>query len=170
MSTAGGMEISEKDKIAHRQAEKDLREAKAQLAKQVKVLLLGSGDSGKSTILKVSVSSPYCVLELISVSTLQQMRLIHKVPFSPSEVESYRQLVFENLTRGLKSLLDAMFEMEITVSEDNMPYLDLIDNARDLRDGETFPDEFYPALKSLWDDAGVQEAWSRGNEAALPEK
>ncbi|KAJ7473929.1 hypothetical protein FB451DRAFT_1247414 [Mycena latifolia] len=64
MSSAGGAEVSERDRVLHRQAEKSLKEAKAKLALQVKVLLLGSGDSGKSTILK-------------------QMRLIHRVPFSP---------------------------------------------------------------------------------------
>jgi len=59
MSTAGGVEVSEKDKALHRQAEKEIKDAKAKLAMQVKVLLLGSGDSGKSTILKVSC--PRCV-------------------------------------------------------------------------------------------------------------
>ncbi|KAJ7602006.1 hypothetical protein DFH06DRAFT_1399775 [Mycena polygramma] len=58
-----GSEVSDRDRALHRQAEKALKEAKAKMNVQVKVLLLGSGDSGKSTILK-------------------QMRLIHKVPFS----------------------------------------------------------------------------------------
>ncbi|KAJ7024129.1 hypothetical protein C8F04DRAFT_1401330 [Mycena alexandri] len=62
------------------------------------VLLLGSGDSGKSTILK-------------------QMRLIHKVPFSAQETESFRQLVFDNLTRGLKYLLDALPDMGLALPE-----------------------------------------------------
>ncbi|RDB27427.1 Guanine nucleotide-binding protein alpha-2 subunit [Hypsizygus marmoreus] len=150
MSSPGGIEVTETDKMLHREAEKQLREAKAKLAAQVKVLLLGSGDSGKSTILK-------------------QMRLIHKLPFSPQEIESYRQLTFENLTRGLKYLLDAMEDMELKVSEPNISYVDLIENASDLRDGEPFPMEYYQPLKSLWEDPNVQKAWERGNEAALPE-
>ncbi|KDR70104.1 hypothetical protein GALMADRAFT_906384 [Galerina marginata CBS 339.88] len=146
----GGAEVSERDRVLHREAEKQLKEAKAKMASQVKVLLLGSGDSGKSTVLK-------------------QMRLIHKVPFSPSEIEHYRQLVFENLTRGLRYLLDAMEDMELKVSDDNLPHLDLIDGVRDIRDAEPFPMAYYTPLKSLWEDIEVQKAWERGNEAALPE-
>ncbi|KAJ7190309.1 hypothetical protein GGX14DRAFT_579927, partial [Mycena pura] len=62
-SSPAGAEVSDRDRTLHRQAEKALKEAKTKMASQVKVLLLGSGDSGKSTILK-------------------QMRLIHRVPFS----------------------------------------------------------------------------------------
>ncbi|KAF8879951.1 heterotrimeric G protein alpha subunit 4 [Infundibulicybe gibba] len=145
-----GPEVSDQEKARNREVEKQLKEAKAKLAAQVKVLLLGSGDSGKSTILK-------------------QMRLIHKVPFSSQEIESYRQLVFDNLTRGIKYVLDAMEDMELKVSEENMEYLDMIENARDLRDGEAFPVSYYEPLKSLWTDPNVQKAWERGNEAALPE-
>jgi guanine nucleotide-binding protein subunit alpha, other len=150
LSSAGGVDISEHDRALHRQAEKELRDHKAKMASQVKVLLLGSGDSGKSTILK-------------------QMRVIHRVPFSSQEIESFRQLIFENLTRGLKYVLDAMEEMELKVSEENVPFLDLIENAADIRDGEPFPQTFHTPLASLWADPNVQEAYARGNEAALPE-
>ncbi|KAF8168516.1 heterotrimeric G-protein alpha subunit, GPA2-like protein [Crassisporium funariophilum] len=150
VSAPSGVEVTEQDRTMHREAEKQLKEAKAKMQAQVKVLLLGSGDSGKSTILK-------------------QMRLIHRIPFSTSEVEHYRQLVFDNLTRGLRYLLDAMEDMDLKVSEDNLQHLDLIDGTRDIRDGEPFPESFYQPLKSLWTDANVQKAWERGNEAALPE-
>lgn len=150
MSSGGSVEVTEHDKALHRQAEKELREAKVKMASQVKVLLLGSGDSGKSTILK-------------------QMRLIHKVPFSSQEIESYRQLVFDNITRGFKYLLDAMEDMELKVAEENIPHIDMVENARDIRDGEPFPEEYLGPLRSLWEDPGVQKAWERGNEAALPE-
>ena len=63
-----------------------------------------------------------------------------------------------------------MEDMELKVSEDNFSYIDLIENATDLRDGEPFPMTYYEPLKSLWADPGVQKAWERGNEAALPEK
>ena len=98
------------------------------------------------------------------------MRLIHKVGFSSQEREHYRQLIFDNLTRGLKYVLDAMEDMELKVKDGNVQYLDLIENARDIRDGEPFPMEFFEPLKSLWEDPGVQMAFGRGNEAALPEK
>lgn len=98
------------------------------------------------------------------------MRLIHKLPFSPSEIEHYRQLVFDNLTRGLRYVLDAMEDMELQVAEENLGYLELIDGVRDAGDGEPFPREYYEPLKILWEDPNVQKAFERGNEAALPEK
>ncbi|KAI6096931.1 guanine nucleotide-binding protein alpha-2 subunit [Pisolithus croceorrhizus] len=146
--SSGGMDVE--DRRRHLQVEKQLKEAKAKMDSQVKVLLLGSGDSGKSTILK-------------------QMRLIHRVPFSPEEIESYRQLVFNNLITGMLYLFDAMEHMELEVAEENLPYVDTIRNASDLRDHEPFPTAYYDPLKNLWGDQGVQKAYQRGNEAALPE-
>lgn len=98
------------------------------------------------------------------------MRLIHKVPFSQQEIELYRQLVFDNITRGLRHLLDAMDEFEIKVSEENISNVEIVDSARDIGDGEPFPLHYIEPLKSLWVDSNVQRAYERGNEAALPEK
>ncbi|KAF5385588.1 hypothetical protein D9757_006751 [Collybiopsis confluens] len=149
--SSSGVEISAHEKALHRQAEKELREHKAKLAQQVKVLLLGSGDSGKSTILK-------------------QMRLIHRVPFSAQEIEFFRQLIFLNLTQqGLKYVLEAMEEMELKVSEENLSYVDLIDSAPDVRDGEPYPPSYHIPLTKLWADPNLQQAYERGNEVALPE-
>ncbi|TEB29259.1 heterotrimeric G-protein alpha subunit, GPA2-like protein [Coprinellus micaceus] len=150
ISTPTGVESSDEEKQRNREVEKQLREAKAKMASQVKVLLLGSGDSGKSTILK-------------------QMRLIHKVPFSPQEVEQYRQLIFDNLTRGMGYLLESMEDMDLRVSDENEEYVDLIMSARDIKDSEPFPMTYYKPFKALWSDPYVQQTWLRGNEAALPE-
>lgn len=98
------------------------------------------------------------------------MRLIHRVPFSSQEVESFRQLIFNNLTHGLKYVLESMEDMELEVSPANREYIELVEGANDLRDGEAFPRQFYEPLRLLWNDKGVQQAWDRGNEAALPEK
>lgn len=98
------------------------------------------------------------------------MRLIHKVPFSSQEIESYRQLVFNNLTHGMKYLLDAMDDMGIDLSESTIEYVPMIEDAVDLRDGQPFPMEYLGPLRKLWEDPNVQKAWARGNEAALPDK
>ena len=98
------------------------------------------------------------------------MRLIHKVPFSTQEIENYRQLVFSNLTYGLRYVLEAMEEMELEVADDNAKYLEVMAEVSDLSDGEPFPVHYLEPLRALWADVNVQKACSRGNEAALPEK
>ncbi|KAJ7362707.1 hypothetical protein DFH08DRAFT_950942 [Mycena albidolilacea] len=44
------------------------------------------------------------------------MHLIHCVPFTP-EIESFRQLIFETLTRGLGDLLDVLRPMVLELPE-----------------------------------------------------
>lgn len=53
------------------------------LVSQVKLLLLGAGESGKSTFLK-------------------QMRIIHGYFFSPEELTEYRHTIYRNVIQGMK--------------------------------------------------------------------
>lgn len=48
------------------------------------------------------------------------MRLIHKVPFTLQEQETYRQLVFSNVVLGMRAVLDAMDDLDIEVCDDNL--------------------------------------------------
>lgn len=98
------------------------------------------------------------------------MRLIHRVPFSAEEVENYRQLVFNNLTAGMVYVLEAMEDMGLEVPEENLPYIDIIRNARDPQPYHPFPRMYYEPFKTLWEDKAIQRTYERGNEAALPEK
>ncbi|KAJ7104884.1 heterotrimeric G protein alpha subunit 4 [Mycena epipterygia] len=114
------------------------------------ILLLGSGDSGKSTILK-------------------QMRLNYGIPFSDSEIEAHRQLVFDNVTLGLNILIESLPDLELNLPDGLLPHADVIAKIsnRDLRHQERFPQECLASLGALWNDATVQEAVTRGNEIAL---
>ena len=96
----------------------------------------------------------------------------------------------------MKLIIDAMDEWEMSVESHNrvrrfMPllisvlsttyptilvdcaylqkYIALVDDPPDIKDGETFPMQYREPLESLWKDQGVQEAFARGNESALPE-
>ena len=63
------------------------------------VLLLGSGDSGKSTVIK-------------------QMRILTKVPWTRVELESYRQIVFSNLIEGMKGIFQSLDDLNISLKGD----------------------------------------------------
>jgi len=136
--------------MMHRRAELELKEAKAKMASQVKVLLLGSGDSGKSTVLK-------------------QMRNFHQLPFSPQEIEGYRQQIFNNLTHGLKYALDSLLFLSLEISEGMADYVDMIEGAEDIKDSEPYPISYLEPLRQVWADPAIREAWTRRNEVALPD-
>ncbi|KAG8769852.1 hypothetical protein FRC16_006548, partial [Serendipita sp. 398] len=72
--------------------DRGLRETRRNLAHTPKILLLGSGESGKSTIIK-------------------QMRILNNVPFTEYEREVYRVQVFYNLVNGMRSLMDALRDL-----------------------------------------------------------
>ena len=98
------------------------------------------------------------------------MRLAHGLPFSSHEIESYRQLIFLNLTQGLKRVIDAMESMELEVSPEICHLVPILNAARPVGYCERFPIEYHDVLKRLWEDPSVQAAYARGHEAALPDK
>jgi guanine nucleotide-binding protein subunit alpha len=98
------------------------------------------------------------------------MRLIHRVPFAPSEIEFYRQLVFQNLTYGLRCALEAADDLALALSPANAVHRPLVDDAPDIKDGEGYPEAYRAVLGEMWADPAVRGAVERGNEYALPEK
>jgi hypothetical protein len=67
--------------------------------KVVKVLLLGAGECGKSTILK-------------------QMQILHKNGWDTSEKMKFKALLLANLTDSIQSLCRACFDLEIKFDSD----------------------------------------------------
>jgi guanine nucleotide-binding protein subunit alpha len=47
------------------------------------------------------------------------MRVIHNDKFNPQEIETYRQLVFNNIVRGLQMLVDSLPSMGLSISSQN---------------------------------------------------
>ncbi|KAI0694091.1 guanine nucleotide binding protein, alpha subunit [Cerioporus squamosus] len=127
------------------------KNTKAAARRPVKILLLGSSGSGKTTIFK-------------------QMRLVHHVPFTQQEIESYRQLIYLNITDGLQSGIGRMNFSGFSVTEENRKLLSTVaDSVHDLKDDERFPVEYRHPIEWLWKDPNVQAMYSNGNEAGIPE-
>ena len=101
----------------------------------------------------------------------KQMRLVHHVPFTRDEIESYRQLIWLNITDGLRRALRRMHSSGSFVSDENRElYHGLNERSDDLKDDERFPQEYRHPIEWLWTDPNVQAVYRSGNELGLPDK
>lgn len=127
--------------------DKDIRKEAKKLRKQVKLLLLGAGESGKSTFLK-------------------QMRIIHNVNYDVTAQLGFRQIIYHNIVKGMRVLVDAQRKLSIPLDcDENRVYGDqllLYDNFNEL-DNRTFP-QLYKMIDTLWNDSGIKTAFQRRNE------
>ncbi|CAI9715898.1 nucleotide-binding G(o) subunit alpha [Octopus vulgaris] len=130
--------------------EKNLKEDGIQAAKDIKLLLLGAGESGKSTIVK-------------------QMKIIHEGGFTSEDNKQYKPVVYSNTIQSLVAIIRAMGTLDIPFGDnerecDAKMVLDVIGR---MEDTEPFSDELLQAMKRLWADTGVQECFGRSNEYQL---
>jgi guanine nucleotide-binding protein subunit alpha len=129
--------------------EKSLRTDKKRAEREVKLLLLGAGESGKSTVLK-------------------QMRIINAGGFQSPERKSWRATIFNNLVSAFQTIFQAMQEDDTDFEdEDNIRYSEMVNAAPDIGTEEPMPEEFLPAFNCLWADKGVQLTILKGNQYAL---
>jgi len=159
-------------------------------------LLVGAGESGKSTVLK-------------------QMRLIHAGGFSSSERLQWRTVIFDNLVSAFDKVFTAMYELDVRADDvtvengmddspdlnDTMSYderrrsitlgdpankvgaahkfvmfatdqtfqkhFNLLKQKPQIANDEPMPLSCFEAFTALWNDSAVQETIQKGNEFAL---
>ncbi|KAH7906832.1 guanine nucleotide binding protein, alpha subunit [Hygrophoropsis aurantiaca] len=103
--------------------------------KDIKILLLGSSESGKSTIVK-------------------QMRIIHQNGFSRNELMSYRSTIFKNTVDSAQAIVYAMRKIGVDcVHPANRTNVErILDCQIDATDGCLFTAEIAQAIHELWQD------------------
>lgn len=126
--------------------DKFLEKDKSAFRRQVKLLLLGAGESGKSTFLK-------------------QMRIIHGVKFEPELVREYQFIIYQNIVKGMQVLIDAREKLEIpwenATSEKDAYYANLM-QCQSL-DVKLFRQNA-SIIQKLWQDRAIRRAYERRNE------
>ncbi|GIY88884.1 guanine nucleotide-binding protein G(o) subunit alpha [Caerostris darwini] len=147
------LSLDEEERRAQLRSE-EIDKQLAELAKQernvIKILLLGAGESGKSTLVK-------------------QMKIIHSDGFTIDELKSFKPTVLDNILSSMKYVLTGMGILRIN-----------LENAKNKVHAQTILscqccfDEKYvmlpfiaSALRSLWADKGVRLAVARGYEYEL---
>jgi len=134
-----------------RRIEKTIREDKQKYKATHRLLLLGAGESGKSTIVK-------------------QMKILHiQGGFQDDEKKEKIPDIKRNIRDAILTITGAMpiLNPPVTVAnKENEHRIDYIQNVSSLPEFE-YPMEFFEHTEALWRDAGVQSCFSRSNEYQL---
>lgn len=113
------------------------------LQREIKILLLGAGESGKSTFLK-------------------QMRIIHGENYSADDRLEFRPIIYHNILKGMKMLIEIRRKLGISLSDpSNEDYCEIVIG---YRSSNLTPEQFTlygDALAALWKDSGILEAYQQ---------
>ncbi|KAK7922998.1 G-protein alpha subunit [Apiospora marii] len=132
-----------------RELDRVIRQDEKRLAREVKLLLLGAGESGKSTVLK-------------------QMKLIYAQGFSKNERLEGKPVVFNNVVQSMRTIFDVMSDQGIEFeNKDNEKNQAIVLADHEISPNDSLPEDYLDPIKSLWADSGVQKAILKGNEYAL---
>ncbi|KAK0388539.1 hypothetical protein NLU13_4782 [Sarocladium strictum] len=127
-----------------------LEEDSKKLRRECKILLLGSGESGKSTIVK-------------------QMKIIHLKGYSEEELYNYRATVFKNLVECAKAVVMAMQQLEIEPSnEENKRFAEyLLEYQTESGPQAHIDAEVGTAVQSIWSDPAKDQLMEHQTEFYL---
>lgn len=132
------MSKEEKDRIM--EIEREMKKRKRFLDSEIKLLLLGAGESGKSTIAK-------------------QMKIIHLSGYSEAERAAMRDVVYSNVVSSMKVLCMSMEKLgfEVENPENEARRAALADAPSTV---SSFPPAMANDIKLLWADAGIQKTYN----------
>jgi len=133
--------------LAAKEIEKQLREDRRRIESEVKLLLLGAGESGKSTIAK-------------------KMKIIHKDGFTDEEKASYKAIIHNNCVTAMRTLITACHDFNILLDNEDLAEKILGTSGQEYFTGN-FTLQIASEIKTLWNDRGIQEAFSRQAEFQL---
>ncbi|KAI8987124.1 guanine nucleotide binding protein, alpha subunit [Pilobolus umbonatus] len=117
---------------------------------EIKLLLLGASESGKSTLLK-------------------QMRMIHHDGLTEEVRMSYRGIIYKNIILSIKAVVVAMDRLNIKLTDPDQYQgdYDLIYSLPSQLVFDQFPCVIGKAIGHIWHDEGIKKAYRRHNEYQL---
>jgi len=126
---------------------KELKAEAQRIKSEIKLLLLGTGESGKSTFAK-------------------QMKIMHLDGFTPQEKDSYRAITHNNIVEAVTTLVIQAEEFDYPLQ----PHLqEFAERLKALPESETLVnEESAHNIAALWKDPAIRQAFDRRAEYQLP--
>ncbi|KAJ6245568.1 guanine nucleotide-binding protein g(o) subunit alpha [Anaeramoeba flamelloides] len=139
----------QQEKKKNKNINKQLVDEKKNEKNEFKMLLLGTGDSGKSTFVK-------------------QMQILYKGGFNTKIVDLYRNIIRINLKQHMKILLKASADLKIQLPKESViiqnKFLDLIKNSPVM-----WNDKIIEMIKQLWEQPQIKECYKSRHHFQLPD-
>lgn len=148
----GGVSAAERQQVEHsRDIDSQLHaDAEEQFVK-VKLLLLGAGESGKSTLFR-------------------QMEILYGKGFSEDDRrQQFTSVVYLNTIHAMKALCTAVETLDDGALLADCAVKEQITQMQELDDHAEIDETNGAIVKTLWDDATVQKAWERRAEFQVVE-
>ncbi|XP_028604377.2 guanine nucleotide-binding protein subunit alpha-14-like [Podarcis muralis] len=128
--------------------ERRLRQDKRDSRKELKLLLLGTGESGKSTFIK-------------------QMRIIHGSGYTEEDRKGFTKLIYQNIFSAMQTMIRAMDTLQIPYSSEHNKEAGQMIEELNVDSVTTLERELVEAVKRLWEDPGIQACYDRRREYQL---
>lgn len=141
--------LSEEQRVQNRvnkEIDRQLQRDRKDMRRELKLLLLGTGESGKSTFIK-------------------QMRIIHGSGYSKSDRLKFKVLIHRNILTAIQALINAMEMLEIAFESADIEMQDLLDVRPE--DIVELRQEQFQSISHIWRDKGVQQCYQRRREYQL---
>ncbi|KAJ6241954.1 g protein alpha i subunit [Anaeramoeba flamelloides] len=128
--------------------DKTLRQVESELSNNINLLLIGPGDSGKSTIAK-------------------QMKIIHSNGFRKKEKLKYKIIIYQNILDNMKMLI----QMIKTLNLDELPseLEKIAEEITNLNIQESFSEELGAKISQLWENSSIKQAFDNRAKFHIPD-
>jgi energy-coupling factor transporter ATP-binding protein EcfA2 len=118
-----------------------------------RLLLLGTGESGKSTIFK-------------------QMKIIHKDGYDPAECMKHKDVIYGNILQSIRVMIDAVTKLNINWGSESaralaQDFMEIPEQKITMDPLAIMNDDLGKQIKQLWQDSGIKEAYERRAEYQL---
>jgi GTPase SAR1 family protein len=109
---------------------------------KIKLLLLGAGESGKSTVFK-------------------QMKVIYGDQYTDQERRLLKPTIYSNIIIAMKILMDQVVNMNFM---EELKETEAYEFMRRVDQHDVITTRVGDAIKTLWNDPAIQKVWSRRNK------